>query len=73
MNSFGKVKVEVTVILGTADMPVRHLLKMGRGAEIALREKHTDPVWIYANNEAIARGEIQLDDDRIQITVTERI
>jgi len=30
----------------------------------------SDEVWILANNHPIARGEIQINDDRIAIAVT---
>jgi flagellar motor switch protein FliN len=43
---------------------------MGRGAVIPLDAKATDEVWILANNHPVARGEIQISDDKIAITVT---
>jgi flagellar motor switch protein FliN len=73
MNVVGKVKVEVSVVLGRTHMPIRQLLKMGRGAVIDLDARHDDPVWIYANNELIARGEIVLVGDRIGVSITERM
>ncbi len=73
MSVFDKIEVEVSVVIGRTHMPVRHLLKMGRGAVIDLDAKHQDPVWIYANQELIARGEIVLVGDRIGVTVTERV
>lgn len=68
-----KVKVEISAVLGRNQLPIRLLLKMGRGAVIDLDARHDDPVWIYANNELIARGEIVLVGDRIGIQVTERV
>jgi flagellar motor switch protein FliN len=73
MNAVGKVKVEVSVVLGRTLMPIRQLLKMGRGAVIDLDAGHDDPVWIYANGELIARGEIVLVGDRVGVSVTERV
>jgi flagellar motor switch protein FliN/FliY len=43
---------------------------MGRGAVIPLDAKATDEVWILANNHPVARGEIQINDDKISIAVT---
>ena len=37
---------------------------------IPLDAKTTDEVWILANNHPVARGEIQISDDRISIAVT---
>jgi flagellar motor switch protein FliN len=68
-----KVKVEISAVLGRTHMPIRLLLKMGRGAVIDLDARHDEPVSIYANNELIARGEIVLVGDRIGVQVTERV
>ncbi len=49
---------------------MQQLLRMGRGAVIPLDAKATDEVWILANNHPVARGEIQISDDKIAISVT---
>jgi flagellar motor switch protein FliN/FliY len=54
-------------------MTIKLLLLMGRGAVIDLDARHDDPVWIYANTELIARGEIVLVGDRIGVTVIDRV
>lgn len=64
------VNVEISVVLGRSILPMQQLLRMGRGAVIALDAKETEEVWILANNHPVARGEIQIVDDRIAITVT---
>ena len=46
------------------------LLKMGRGAVIPLDATANAEVWILANNYPVARGEIQINDERISIAVT---
>jgi flagellar motor switch protein FliN/FliY len=43
---------------------------MGRGAVIPLDATEHDEVWILANNHPVARGQIEIRDDRIAITVT---
>ena len=43
---------------------------MGRGAVIPLDAKASDEVWILANNHPVARGEIQISDEKISIAVT---
>ncbi len=65
-----RVSVEITVVLGRTMMPVRQLLKMGRGAVIDLDAKHEDECWIYANGELVARGEIMIVGDKIGVSVT---
>jgi flagellar motor switch protein FliN/FliY len=43
---------------------------MGRGAVIPLDAKTNDEVWILVNNHPVARGEIQINEDKICIAVT---
>ncbi|WP_369062596.1 FliM/FliN family flagellar motor switch protein [Caulobacter sp. 73W] len=60
----------MSVVLGRSILPMQQLLRMGRGAVIPLDARATDEVWILANNHPVARGEIQIMDDRISIQVT---
>ncbi len=64
------VQVEISVVLGRSVLPMAQLLRMGRGAVIPLDAYEHDEVWILANNHPVARGEIQINDDRIAISVT---
>lgn len=70
MSQIEAVDVEISVVLGRSVLPMAQLLKMGRGAVIPLDAAETDEVWILANNHPVARGEIEIRDDRIAITVT---
>jgi flagellar motor switch protein FliN/FliY len=49
---------------------MNQLLRMGRGAVITLDAGANDEVWILANNHPVARGEIQISDDKITVAVT---
>ncbi|WP_374595835.1 FliM/FliN family flagellar motor switch protein [Sphingosinicella sp.] len=73
MSVIERIKVEISVVIGSKQMPIRQLLKMGRGAVINLDARRDDPVWIYANDELIARGEIVLLGDRIGVSISERV
>ncbi len=64
------VNVEIQVVLGRSTLPMQQLLRMGRGAVIPLDTAVNDEVWILANNHPIARGEIQINDEKISIAVT---
>jgi flagellar motor switch protein FliN len=64
------VNVEISVVLGRSQLPMAQLLRMGRGAVIPLDAREDDQVWILANNHPVARGEIQISDDKIAITIT---
>lgn len=70
MGQINSVEVEISVVLGRCVLPMQQLLRMGRGAVIPLDASEFDEVWILANNHPVARGEIQIADDRIAITVT---
>ena len=70
MKAINRVGIEVTAVLGRSIMPIRQLLKMGRGAVIDLDVGHDDECWLYANGELIARGEIMMVGDKIGISIT---
>ena len=70
VGQINSVNVEISVVLGRSVLPMQQLLRMGRGAVIALDAKANDEVWILANNHPVARGEIQINEDKICISVT---
>ena len=70
MSQVKAVNVDIAVLLGRSTLPMQQLLRMGRVAVIPLDAKVNDEVWILANNHPVARGEIQINDDRISIAVT---
>lgn len=68
------VPVQVSAVLGRANLHVNQLLKLGRGAIIELDRKVGEAIDIYVNNRLVARGEIVvMDDDQIGVTMTEII
>lgn len=70
MGQIKAVNVEISVVLGRSTLPMQQLLRMGRGAVIPLDTGVNDEVWILANNHPVARGEIQINEDRISIAIT---
>ena len=70
MSQVEAVNIEISVVLGRSALPMAQLLRMGRGAVIPLDARTTDEVWILANNHPVARGEIQISDEKIAIVVT---
>ena len=67
------VTVELSVVLGRAEMPIHQLLKMGRGAVIELDATVDSDVGIYANNRLIARGDVMVAGENIAVSITENI
>ena len=67
------VKIEISVVLGKAIMPINQLLKMGRGAVIELDATVHGHALLFANNRLIARGEIMVVDDHVAISITDTV
>ena len=68
------IPVTVQVVLGGTTMPVSSLMKLGRGAVVALDQKVGDPVNIVVNGRIIARGEVVVVDEetaRYGVSLTE--
>ena len=66
------VPVEISVVLGKANLRVNQLLRLGRGAVVELEQRTNDPVEVYANDILIAKAEVIITaNDRIGITLTE--
>lgn len=72
-SSLDTVKVDISVVVGRAKLPMQQLLRMGRGAVIELDAKQTDQVLILANNKPVARGDIVVQGEKIGVTVTEML
>ena len=69
-SNVDNVKVEISVVLGRSVIPMHQLLRMGRGAVIELDSHQDDPVTILANDKAVAKGEIQIQGDKIGVSIT---
>ncbi len=65
------VSVDVVAILGTADLQISQILKLGRGAVVELNRAVGEPIEIRANTRLIARGEVVVIEDRLGVQVTE--
>lgn len=69
--SSGDINVKVSITLGSANLRVYQLLRLGRGAVVELDRNVNDDVDIYADNMLIGHGEVIVtDDDNIGISVT---
>ena len=65
------VQVEITAVLGTADMPISQILKLGRGAVVELNRSVGENIEIHTNNRLVAKGEVVVVEDRLGVTLTE--
>jgi flagellar motor switch protein FliN/FliY len=71
MSVLETIFVDLSVVLGTADVPIRQVLKMGRGAMVALDSSADEPTLVYVNDELIAKGRILVNGDAMSLEVTE--
>ena len=70
--SGNEITVDISVTLGTADLRVQQLLKLGRGAVVELDRNVNDYVDIYANNILIGHGEVVItENETLGISVTD--
>ena len=71
MATLDKVSVDITVVLGTAEMPIHQVLRLGRGAIIELETTEDDAVQILANSLPVAKGTVVVNGNRIAVGVSE--
>ena len=73
MSALEGVWIDVSVVLGSADLPIRQLLKVSRGTIIGLDADHDAPTRMYAGGKLIAKGQIVVTGERMSIEVTELV
>ena len=71
MATLEKVALDIAVVLGTTDMPIHQVLRLGRGAIIELDATENDAVKILANNFPVAKGTVVVSGNRIAVEVKE--
>ena len=69
MPSLENVSIDITVVLGTSDMPIHQVLRLGRGAIIELDASEDDEVSILANNLPVAKGTVIVSGNKIAVEV----
>ena len=66
------VPINISAVIGKAQMTVAQLLKLGSGSVLELDRKVGEAIDIYVNNRLVARGEVvMVDDNRLGVTMTE--
>jgi flagellar motor switch protein FliN/FliY len=68
-----EVPVNVSAVLGKAQIDVNSLLKLTSGSVVELDRKIGEAIDIYVNNRLVARGEVVVVEDRLGVTMTEII
>ncbi len=70
MAAVEQIDVELTIVVGSAELPLAAALSLGRGAVIPLGRDALKPISILANGRKIADGKVRLLGDRIAVEVS---
>jgi flagellar motor switch protein FliN/FliY len=73
MSVLDEIMIDMSIVLGSAEVPIRQMLKMSRGAMIPLDCGQDDPSLVYVNGELVARGRILVDGDQMSLEVSELV
>lgn len=71
MSVLESISIDMTVVLGSAQVPIRQILEMSRGAMIPLDCGHDDPTLVYVNDKLVARGRVLVHEDQMSLEITE--
>jgi len=69
LPSLEDVSIDIAVVLGTSEMPIHQVLRLGRGAIIELDASEEDDVRILANNMPVAKGTVIVSGNKIAVEV----
>ncbi|WP_205479348.1 FliM/FliN family flagellar motor switch protein [Sphingomonas arenae] len=73
MTALAGVQVQLSVVLGSTQLTIRQVLKMGRGTMIPLDCGCDDPSELHVNGVAVARGRVQVKGDRMTFELGEML
>jgi flagellar motor switch protein FliN/FliY len=72
-NLLREVELNLKIELGRTNMHLEDVLKLRRGAIVALDKLADEPVEVYVNGRLIARGEVLVLNDNFCVRVTELV
>ncbi len=71
LGNLQNVPVQVSAILGRAQVKVNDLVSMQPGSVLSLDRKVGEAVEIYVNDKLVARGEMVVIESKLGISITE--
>lgn len=71
MSVLESITIDMQVVLGSAQVPIRQILKMSRGAMIPLECGHDEPTLVYVNHKLVAKGRVLVHEDKMSVEITE--
>ena len=66
-----EVPVNVSLQVGSTEIPIRELVKLVEGSVIALDREATDPMDVLVNGKLVAHGEIVIVDEQFGVRLTD--
>jgi len=66
-----EVPVNVSLQVGSTNIPIRELVKLVEGSVIALDRESSEPMDVLVNGKLIAHGEIVIIDDQFGVRLTD--
>ncbi|MBC9032544.1 FliM/FliN family flagellar motor switch protein [Sphingomonas sp. JC676] len=73
MSVLEGIMIDLSIVLGSAEVPIRQILQMSRGAMIPLDCGQDDPSLVYVNGELVAKGRILVDGERMSLEISELV
>ncbi len=65
------VKVNLTVQLGSCELPMKEVMELSPGVVIQLKQQAKDPVCLLVNGKLVAYGEVVVVEDHFGIKINE--
>jgi flagellar motor switch protein FliN/FliY len=73
INLLLDVPMNLTVELGSCQMPMGEVLQLAAGSVVQLDKLADDPVQLSVNKKLVAKGEVVVVDGRFGIKITELV
>jgi len=73
MSVLEGIMIDMSIVLGSTEIPIRQILQMSRGAMIPLDCGQDDPSLVYVNGELVAKGRILVDGERMSLEISDLI
>jgi flagellar motor switch protein FliN len=70
LDRFMDISVDVTVELGSTEMPLRDVMNLAPGSLVELNRKADEPVNLYVNRKLVATGEVVVVENSLGIKIT---
>ncbi|KAF0096123.1 MAG: flagellar motor switch protein FliN/FliY [Puniceicoccaceae bacterium 5H] len=67
------IKVEVTIQLGSCELPMREIVELTPGAVLQLKQNAKEPVALLVNGKLIAYGEVVVVENNFGVKITELV